>query len=186
MDGSPLSNILLILGVGFLVANLRVFFAYFRFRQLRGTTLLTWRNARPPLYGLLLAIGVVLGVLVFFKLVIQQRPLMQLFGEGMMFIYYAYAIQLNIRIGRGLYEDGIWVETGFVRYTEIGGLTWREGDPPTLIVIYRRRQLARRLVVPRLHYGEVRRLLRQKIATHDIHFTGKSLALGVHDERDDV
>jgi hypothetical protein len=111
---------------------------------------------------------------------------MQLFGEGMMFIYYAYAIQLNIRIGRGLYEDGIWVETGFVRYTEIGGLTWRECDPPTLIVIYRRRQLARRLVVPQLHYGEVRRLLRQRIATHDIHFTGKSLDLGVHDERDDV
>ncbi|MEE3104690.1 MAG: hypothetical protein VX273_03885, partial [Acidobacteriota bacterium] len=77
MDGSPLSNILLILGVGFLVANLRVFFAYFRFRQLRGTALLTWRNDRPPLYGLLLAIGVVLGVLVFFNLVIQQRPLMQ-------------------------------------------------------------------------------------------------------------
>ena len=144
MDGSLLSNLLLILGVGFLVANLRVFFAYLRFRQLRGTVLVTWRNPRPPLYGLLLAIGVVLGILVFFKLVIQQRPLMQLFGESMMFIYYAYAIQLNIRIGRGLYEDGIWVETCFVPYTEIGGLTWRESDPPTLIVIYRRRQLASR------------------------------------------
>ena len=28
--------------------------------------------------------------------------------------------------------------------------------------------------------------LRDKIAAHDIHFTGKSLDLGLHDERDDV
>ena len=28
--------------------------------------------------------------------------------------------------------------------------------------------------------------LRDKIAAHDIHFTGKTLDLGLHDERDDV
>jgi hypothetical protein len=48
------------------------------------------------------------------------------------------------------------------------------------------RSLARRLVVPERHYGAARRLLRDKIAAHDIHFTGKTLDLGVHDERDDV
>ena len=56
----------------------------------------------------------------------------------------------------------------------------------TLVLIYRMRAFARRLVVPHSHYGAARRLLRDKIAAHDIHFTGKTLDLGMHDERDDV
>jgi hypothetical protein len=56
----------------------------------------------------------------------------------------------------------------------------------TLVLIYRMRQLARRLVVPESYYGAARRLLRDKIAAHDIHFTGKSLDLGLHDEREDA
>ncbi len=48
------------------------------------------------------------------------------------------------------------------------------------------RAFARQLVVPDNCYGAARRLLRDKIAAHDIHFTGKSLDLGLHDERDDV
>jgi hypothetical protein len=51
---------------------------------------------------------------------------------------------------------------------------------------YRMRAMASRLVVPDSLYGAARRLLRDKIAAHDIHFTGKTLDLGVHDERDDV
>ena len=39
---------------------------------------------------------------------------------------------------------------------------------------------------PHPYYGAARRLLRDKIAAHDIHFTGKTLDLGAHDERDDV
>ena len=53
------------------------------------------------------------------------------------------------------------------------------------MIIYRLRSLARRLTVPQAHYGEVRRLLRDKIAAHDIHFTGKALDLGA-DQRDVV
>jgi hypothetical protein len=45
--------------------------------------------------------------------------------------------------------------------------------------------LTRYLDVPQEHYGEVRRLLRDKIAAHDIHFTGKGLDLGA-DEREMV
>ena len=43
----------------------------------------------------------------------------------------------------------------------------------------------RRLVVPREHYAEVRRVLRDRIAAHDIHFTFKTLDVGA-DERDRV
>jgi hypothetical protein len=56
---------------------------------------------------------------------------------------------------------------------EIAGFSWREGERrATLVVISRLRSLARRLIVPLEHYGAARRLLRDKIAAHDIHFTG--------------
>ena len=58
--------------------------------------------------------------------------------------------------------------------------------PVTLVLIDRERPFARRLVVPDRHFGEARRVLRDKIAVHDIHFTGKSLDLSEHDERDVV
>jgi len=183
---SILSTLLLVLGAGFLVANARVAWLWVKFRRVRSTAILTWRGAKPPFYGLLMALGVVLGVLVFFKLVIQQRPPTQVFGEGMMFLYYGYAIPLSMRITRGFYGDGIWADTGFVPYSKIGGLTWREGDEITLVVIDRMQHLARRLAVPHKHYGEARRLLRDKIAAHDLQFTGEALDLGGHDERQDV
>jgi hypothetical protein len=134
----------------------------------------------------MLATGVVLGLLVFVKLVFQRRPVEQAFGELMMFAYYGYLVPLSRRIGRGFYEDGIWSESGFMRYGQIGGITWREGEELTLVLISRMRHLARKLVVPATHYGAVRRLLRDKIAAHDIHFSGTSLDLGGHDEREDV
>ena len=66
----------------------------------------------------------------------------------------------------------------------IGGLAWREEEQPTLVMMHRMRAFARSLAVPQSYYGAARRLLRDKIAAHDIHFTGKGLDLGVHDERD--
>ncbi len=144
---------------------------------------MTWPSEKPPLYGWLLALGVVAGVLVFIKLVVQQQPPQRAFGEGMMLLYYAYAVPLRVRIGRGLYAGGIWSDSGYVPYSKIGGLSWREESTITLVIIYRLRSLARRLTVPQAHYGEVRRLLRDKIAAHDIHFTGRALDLGA-DQRD--
>lgn len=124
-------------------------------------------------------------MLVFVKLVVQQQPPQRAFGEGMMLVYYACAAPLRVRIGRGLYAGGIWSDGGYVPYSRIGGLSWREEAPITLVIIYRLRSLARRLTVPQAHYGEVRRLLRDKIAAHDIRFTGKTLDLG-GDDRDVV
>lgn len=178
--------VLFVLGVGFLLANLRVFFQFIRFLRLRSSALLTWPGRKPPFYGLLLALGAVLSLLIVYKIaVLRQRPF-DVFGESMMLLYYTYALPLSLRIGRGFYEDGIWAESGFIPYSEIGGLTWREEGQLTLVLMYRMRAFARRLIVPERYYGAARRLLRDKIATHDIHFTGKTLDLGVHDERDDV
>ena len=181
-----LSLVLLVLGFGFLIANLRLTAELVRYFRMRSSALLVWPGKRPPFYGLMLTLGVVLGVLVFVQIVIRNRPPRDVFGEGMMFVYYGYALPLSRRIGRGFYRDGIWSESGFVPYWKIDGLRWKEGDEITLVLIDRVRKMARLLVVPHPLYGAARRLLRDRLASHEIHFAGKSLDLGDHDERDDV
>jgi hypothetical protein len=179
-----LTAVLLLLGIGFLVANARLGLEYLRFLHRRHGALLTWPSPKPPYYGTALAIGVMLGFLVVYKLIVlRQYP----FGEIMMFVYYAYLTPLSRRIGRGFYEDGIWADSSFIPYHEVGGISWREGDHHvTLIVISRLRNLARRLIVPGDKYGAARRLLRDKVNERAIHFSGTGLDLGSHDERDDI
>ena len=179
-------QILLLLGVGFLVANIRIGVDALRFLRRRSSAVLTWRGPRPRYYGLQLALGVVLGVLLLYDLFVLHRPAPQIFGISMMFVYYGYLVPLSRRFGRGFYGDGIWSETGFVPYWKIGAVSWREGEEIALVIVSRLRNLARRLVVPSMHYAAARRLLRDKIAAHDIQLMHTGLELGAHDERDDV
>ena len=181
-----LPRFLLLLGVGFLVANLRLLFQLVRFLRIRSSAVLTWPSRTPPYYTLFLIVGALLAVVIVCKLAVLRLHPINVFGESMMLVYYGYAQPLSLKIGRGFYQDGIWADGGFVPYSQIGGLTWREGEQLTLVLIFRMRNFARRLVVPESYYGAARRVLRDKIASHDIHFTGKPLDLGSHDERDDV
>ena len=181
-----LSTTLTVVGIGFLFLNLSLFFQYFRNRALQKSALVTWAAPRPPLYRLFLWVGAVLAIVIFYKLTSLRLHPSKVFGETMMLVYYVYAMPLGQKIRRGLYEDGIWTESGFMPYSAIGGLTWREGPPIRLVLMYRWRTFARHVIVPEPSYGEARRVLRDKIAAHDIHFTGKTLDLGLHDERDDV
>jgi hypothetical protein len=181
-----LSRLLFVLGVGFLLANLRLLFQFVRFLRLKSSAVLIWPGKRPPFYPLLLVLGAVLSVLIIYKLAFLRMHPTRVFGESMMLVYYGYSIPLSLKIGRGFYEDGIWSDAGFVKYSSIGGLAWREGEELTLVLIDRMRAFGRKLSVPESCYGAARRVLRDKIAAHDIHFTGKSLDLGLHDERDDV
>jgi len=185
-----LTGVLLVLGAGFFVADAKLVFSYTRFLKRRASAVLTWPSPKPPNHPFALAIGVALGILVFVKIVVLR---MQAIGETMMFAYYALLVPLSLRIGRGFYEDGIWVDseslfdTGFIPYHEIGGISWREGEHQvTLIIVSRLRSLARRLIVPGDKYGAARRVLRDKIGEHAIHFTGTGLDLGGHDERNDA
>ena len=172
------------LGAGFLIANARLILELIRYRRRRRAALLIWPGPPPPYYGLTLGLGVATGLLVAFKVLVVHR---QAFGEAMMFVYFGYLVPLTRRIGRGFYEDGIWADSTFIPYNEVGGISWREGEHSvSLIVISRLRNLARRLAVPLEHYGAARRLLRDKIGEHQIHFFGTGLDLGVHDERDDA
>ena len=186
LDPDFLLRALYILGAVFLLINLQQFYLYWKFARIRSTALLTWPAPRPPLFRLFTWVGAVLAILVFYKLAVLKLHPKYVFGETMMLVYYVYALPLAVKIKRGFYEDGIWTEGGFVPYVNIGGLTWREGAEPTLVLLYRWRTFARRLIVPEPYYGQARRLLRDKIAADDSHFTGKTLDLGAHDERDDV
>jgi len=179
-------RILLLLGIGFLVANVRIAFETLKFVRRRSSAVLTWRGAKPRYYGLQLALGVILGLLLFYDMFVLRRPAPQLFGVGMMFLYYAYLMPLKVRIGRGFYADGIWSESGFVPYWKIGAVSWREGEEIALVIVSRLRSLARRLIVPGTHYAAARRLLRDKIAAHDIQLMRTGLELGAHDVRDDI
>ena len=65
-----------------------------------------------------------------------------------MFVYFAYAVPLTRRISRGFYADGVWAENGFIPYHQIGGIAWRQGEPPTLLLISRFKEMARPLPCP--------------------------------------
>lgn len=183
-----LPRVLLVLGLGFLVATLRVAGDLVRWWRRRADALVVWRGPRPPFYGLTLGLAVLLGLLVVSGLVLLPRPVTSLFGEAMMCVYYGYAVPLSTHIRRGLYADGIWTDTGFVPYAQIGGVSWTSRETnPTLVVLVRDRPLARRLTVPAPQLGEVRRVLREQIAEHGlVQAGGLGLQLEGHDLRDDV
>jgi hypothetical protein len=178
--------VLFVLGIGFLVANLRLIASFLRFLRVRSTAVLTWPTPKPPFYALFLALGVVLGLLVFIKIIVQQRPAADAFAVFMMMLYYGYLIPLSLRIRRGFYEQGVWAEGGFLPYSRIGGIAWREQPEVTLLIIPRMKRLAHRLVVPDHHYGAARRLLRDRIAEGQIEFVGAPLDLTDRDQREDV
>lgn len=181
-----LRQVLFLFGVGFLLANLKVVADLLLFRLRRRRALLTWQAEKPPFYGFSLALGVLLGLLLAFKIFIQHRPPSQLFGESMMFVYYGYMTPLASRIARGFYHDGVWSDSGFMRWGSISAVSWKEDPKVTLVLISHLRSIARRLVVPGPLYGEARRVLRDRVKAHDIHIGGTGLELGSRDESDAV
>jgi hypothetical protein len=193
-----LGQILLLFGLGFLVANVRSALELARWGKRRRSALITWPAPKPPLYALSLGIGVMLGMLVLLKAYLAlagDPPLAEwfrrfgsdAFGELMMFVYFGYMLPLSTRINRGLYADGIWTDSGFMPYDHVGGVSWRAGEPPALVIISRLKTIARRLSVPTLALAEVRRVLRDKISAHAIEIdAGPGLHLGARDARDSV
>jgi hypothetical protein len=179
-------RVLFVFGLGFLAANLKVTADLVRYQWRKRFALLTWDNPKPRYYGLNLALGVILGLLLAWKLFVMHRQPDQMFGEAMMFLYYGYAFPLSARISRGFYRDGVWSDSGFMRWTQISAVSWKEDGPVTLILISKVRNIARRLQVPGHLYGEARRVLRDKIRDQSIHIGGSGLDLGSRNEEDAV
>ena len=140
-----------------------------------------------------------LGLLILLKAYLalrqSQRTLAQwfavfgrsAFGELMMFVYFGYMLPLSTRITRGLYAEGIWTDTGFMPYTQIGGIKWREGEPPTLLVISQAQGRGPAPGVPDAVSRRSPPRLRDKISSHAIEMDeGPGLHLGARDARDSV
>ena len=181
-----MARLLLVFGVGFLVANLLGLAEQVRYWQRRRTALLTWPAPRPPLYQMQIGIGIALAVLFLYDLLLRPGAIEQTVGVGMMCAYYAGVVPMSARIERGFYRDGIWTDRRFVRYGSIGAIAWREEGGPILVLAARKGPKAARLPVPGPLLGAVRRLLRDLIARHDIHLGETGLHLGLRDERDDA
>jgi hypothetical protein len=182
----PLPRLLLLFGIGFLAATARALYLHLEYWRRRSSAPLVWPAPRPPFYRMQVGIAAALGLMLVYNAFFRLPPIETLFGEAMMFAYYACAVPLNARIQRGFYRDGVWSDRGFVKYARIGGIAWREQKDPVLLLVAEGGGTARSLVVPGQHYGAVRRLLRDLIARHDIHLAGHGLDLGVKDEREDA
>ncbi|HYE87360.1 MAG TPA: hypothetical protein VEA16_13455 [Vicinamibacterales bacterium] len=189
---TALRQALLALGVLFVIVNLKEGAQLLNWWRMRHQAVTTWLPPKPPYFAINVAIGVLLAVLLFVtayvEISIQQRgagAIPSMFGISMMFLYYGYLLPLASRVRRGLYRDGIWTDTGFLPYTHIGGMTWKSDH--TLVLASREKAVARRLRVPGVHIGEVRHILRDKMAEHAIEFeVGPGLHLGSRDPRESV
>jgi hypothetical protein len=181
-----LPRVLFLFGVGFLLANVKVVFDLVRFQVRKRSALLVWESPKPRFYGMMIAIGAMLGALIAFKLFVQGRPPSTLFGETMMFVYYVYAFPMSTKIARGFYRDGVWSDTGFVKWGQISAVSWQEQPTVTLVLVSHFKQIARKLQIPGNLYGEARRLLRDKIKAHDIHIGGTGLDLGSRGDEDAI
>lgn len=178
-------RLLLLFGVGFLVANLKVGFELLRYHRAKRSALLVWPRPKPRYYAMSVLIGVILGLLLAAEILLK-RPVYSLFGEAMMFIYYICLFPLATRIARGFYQDGVWSDSGFMRWSAISGVSWKEDKQIALILVSSTRNVARRLDVPVERYGEARRLLRDRVKTHDLNMGGVGLDLGSREGGDSI
>ena len=91
-------RLLLLFGLGFLIANIRLGALLWAYRRRVRSALLVWPGDKPKYYGFSLALGVVLGVLLIIEAFVLMRSPRSIFGEAMMFIYYGYMFPLSTRI----------------------------------------------------------------------------------------
>ena len=181
----PLGTLLYLFGVGFLAANLVTAWVCVRDWRRRRDAILAWRMPPPRFAALPVLISLGLSLLIVYKLIVLEWPVWRLFGEAMMLTYYGDLYALTLLLKRGFFEQGVRFDRGFARWEDIRGLTWHHEGPPVLVAAHRRQQ-AGRLTVPLEYLGAARRVLRDRIAAHQIQFTPGPLDLGGHDEREDV
>ena len=183
----------LLLGTGFLVANGRLGLEYAKYLRRRRGALLTWRSPKPPDYAFQLAIGVALGLILFYNVYHLYRLYhgvtldRRIFGQSMMFLVLHVPLSSELhhraRVLRGRHLGGQPVHPiqGNRRDQVAGGEAGRGARhhlaPAQSCTPSQRARPALRRSPP---------ALRDKIPKHDIHFSGTGLDLLDHDEREDI
>jgi hypothetical protein len=156
-----LSAVLLALGVYFSVLLGRGFAGYAKFRRVRPTAVLTWPVRPPAHFPFLLVLGAVsAGVAVLNGYL--DRPFPHVMSQAVMALYFILMVPLSLRIHLGFYRDGVWADTGFLPYANIGRMAFRETPEIVLLLVPRGRSRSVRLPVPPEEYGAVRKVLEEK------------------------
>ena len=149
---------------------------YLRFRRVRPTALLTWPAPRPAHFRLLLLLGVVSAGLAVLNGYLR-RPVPPRLPQGVMSLYFILMVPLSGRIHLGLYRDGVWADAGFLPWTQIGRMAFRETPEIVLILLPRTGSASFRLPVPPAEYGAVRKILEEKVRAHVLNVEAGILGL---------
>jgi hypothetical protein len=152
---------LLGLGTYFSVLLIRGMAGYVRFRKVRSTAVLTWPGRRPAHFRFLLVLGVISAALAVLNGLLD-RPFHHVYSQAVMALYFILMVPLSTRIHLGLYRDGIWADSGFLRYDDIERMAFFDTPEIVLVLLPRRGSGSFRLPVPPGEYGAVRKVLEEK------------------------
>jgi hypothetical protein len=167
---------LLALGVYFSVLLVRGVAGYLRFRRVRPTALVTWPAPRPAHFRLLVLLGIVAAAVAALN-GFMQRPFHHVLPQGLMSLYFVLMVPLSGQIQMGLYRDGVWADAGFLSWTQIGRMTFRETPEIVLILLPRTGSASFRLPVPAAEYSAVRKTLEEKMRAKVLHVEAGILGL---------
>jgi hypothetical protein len=156
---------LLGLGIYFSVLLVRGFAGYLRFRKLRPTALLTWPGRPPAHLPFLLGLGILSALLAVLNGLLN-RPFHHVYSQAVMALYFILMVPLSCRIHLGLYQDGIWADSGFLRYGDIERMAFFDTPEIVLVLMPRGGSGSFRLPVPPAEYGAVRKVLEEKRRAH--------------------
>ena len=173
---TALSVVLIGLGLYFLVLLIRGLRGYLLFRKVRPTALLTWPVPRSGQFPFLLALGVVATGVTALNAYLE-RPLHHVVSQALMAAYFILMVPLCQNIRLGFYDQGVWADTGFLPYANIGRIAFRETPEIVLILLPRGRSGSFRLPVPPEEYGAVRKMLEEKIRARVVNIEAGILGL---------
>src|SRR5262245_16953367 len=117
----------------FAIWNAVSLYKYLSYRRVASSGELTWPPPKPWFYNMCLGMGFFMVSLTVI-LVFLHRPLLTVVAQALMALYYTVFFPLSFRFRRGLYSSGIWTEGGFVPYSRVRALNWREGPELILMV----------------------------------------------------
>lgn len=164
------------IGLYFAVQLVRGIAGYLKFRRLLPTAILTWPVPRPRAASLLVALGVGSAAVTVLN-GYMNRPLHHVLGLGLMALYFVLMVPLAGRIRLGLYEGGVWADAGFLPWGHIARMAYRETPDIVLVLLSRDGARSFRLPVPAGEYGAVRKVVEEKVRSHEVTVEGGLLGL---------